>query len=111
MDKKVDPGFENKKTICYAGIGNPNNFFDLIKKNNVDVIEEISFPDHYNFSEKDLKNLEQKAENSDAILLTTEKDYLRLSDSYKKKINYLSIEVEIENEDNFIEELIKKIWK
>ena len=101
--------FENKKAICFAGIGNPNNFFDLIKKNNIDIIEEISFPDHYDFSEKDLKNLEQKAENSDAILLTTEKDYLRLGDSYKKKINYLSIEVEIENEDNFIEELIKKI--
>ena len=99
--------FENKKVVCFAGIGNPSNFFNLLKKNNIDVIEEISFPDHYNFSEEDLKMLDQKAKTLEAILLTTEKDYLRLNDSYKEKINYLNIEVEIENEDHFIKEIIK----
>ena len=49
--------FKNKKVIAFAGIGNPVNFFNLLKDNNIDVIEEIKFPDHHNYSEKELENL------------------------------------------------------
>ena len=52
-----------------------------------------------------LKNQDEK---NNAILLTTEKDYLRINQNYKKNINYLKIAVEIENKNKFIEE-IKKI--
>ena len=39
--------FKNNKLIAFAGIGNPENFFDLLKKNKLNVIKEISYPDHY----------------------------------------------------------------
>ena len=100
--------FKNKKVIAFAGIGNPDSFFDLLKNNNVDILEEISFPDHYNYSDKELENLINKAKKNNTILLTTEKDYLRINENYKKNINYLKIIVEIENRNQFIEE-IKKI--
>ena len=44
-----------KKLLAFAGIGNPANFFDLLKKNNINIIEKKNFPDHYNYSEKELK--------------------------------------------------------
>ena len=69
--------FQNKKVVAFAGIGNPENFFDLLKDNN-------------------------------SILLTTEKDYFRISENYKKNIKCLKIKIEIENKSQFIEE-IKKI--
>ena len=100
--------FKNKKVIVFAGIGNPENFFNLLKDNNIEVIEEIKFPDHYNYSKKEMENLINKTRENNAILLTTEKDYFRISQNYKKNINYLKIEVKIENRDQFIEE-IKKI--
>ena len=100
--------FKNKKVIAFAGIGNPINFFNLLKENNIDVIEEKEFPDHYNYSEKELKNLISSAKEKNAILLTTEKDYFRINKNYKKNINYLKIAVDIENQNQFIEE-IKKI--
>ena len=100
--------FKNKKVIAFAGIGNPINFFNLLKENNIDVIEEKEFPDHYNYSEKELKNLISSAKEKNAILLTTEKDYFRINKNYKKNINLLKIVVEIQNKDQFIEE-IKKI--
>ena len=53
--------YEKKKVISFAGIGNPNNFFDLLQKNNVNTLEQISFPDHYNYTNKDLDNLVKKA--------------------------------------------------
>ena len=94
--------FSNKKIIAFAGIGNPTNFFELIKDNNLNLIDYRSFPDHYNFSEKDLNDLILKAKNNDAILLTTEKDYFRINNSFKNSIEKLEVKLEIENKDNFI---------
>jgi len=100
--------FKNKKVIAFAGIGNPINFFNLLKENNINVIEEKEFPDHYNYSEKELKNLISIAKEKNAILLTTEKDYMKINENNKKKINYIKIKIEIENKNEFVNE-IKKI--
>ena len=100
--------FQNKKVIAFAGIGNPENFFDLLKNNKIDIEEEIKFPDHYKYSEEKLKKLINKAKEKNNILLTTEKDYFRINENYKKNINFLKIEVEIENRNQFID-LVKKI--
>jgi len=100
--------FKNKKIICFAGIGNPINFFNLLKENKVNILEQISFPDHYNYSKIELEKLIERAKENNAILLTTEKDYMRINENYKKKINYIKIKIEIENKNEFVNE-IKKI--
>ena len=100
--------FQNKKIIAFAGIGNPENFFDLLKDNKLNIIETIKFPDHHKYSEKELENLLNKIKENNTVLLTTEKDYFRISENYKKNIKCLKIKIEIENKNQFIEE-IKKI--
>ena len=100
--------FKNKKVIAFAGIGNPENFFDLLKDNKIDIGEEIKFPDHHKYSEETLENLINKAKENNNILLTTEKDYFRIAENYKQNISFLKIEVEIENRNQFIDQ-IKKI--
>ena len=98
----------NKKAVAFAGIGDPVNFFNLLKEENIDLLHEISFPDHYDYTEKELKNLITKAKNNNAVLLTTEKDYLRISENFRKNIFYIKIKIEIENRNELIED-IKKI--
>ena len=100
--------FQNKKIIAFAGIGNPENFFDLLMENNLNIIETLKFPDHHKYSENELEKLLNKTKINNSILLTTEKDYYRISENYKKNIKCLKIKVEIDNEIQFIEE-IKKI--
>jgi tetraacyldisaccharide 4'-kinase len=100
---------KNKKVICFAGIGNPNNFFNILKKNNIEIIEQIPFPDHYNYSNKDLELLINKSSMNNVVLLTTEKDYFRINESYRKNINYLKIKVEIEDKKQLIDEIKKFI--
>ena len=100
--------FQNKKVIAFAGIGNPENFFDLLKDNKLNIIETIKFPDHHKYSEKELENLLNKTKDNNFALLTTEKDYFRIPKNYKKNIKCLKIKVEVENKNKFIEE-IKKI--
>ena len=99
--------FKNKTIIAFSGIGNPTNFFDLLIENNLLLKEVFYYPDHYNFSKTELDTLINRAEVNNAVLLTTEKDYYRIDDSCKKNIEFLKIELEIENKNNFIE-LIKK---
>jgi len=100
--------FKNKKIIAFAGIGNPENFFDLLKNNKLNIIETIKFSDHHRYSKKELEDLLNKTKDNNTVLLTTEKDYFRISENYKKNIKYLKIKVEIENKNKFISE-IKKI--
>jgi tetraacyldisaccharide 4'-kinase len=99
---------KNKKIIAFAGIGNPENFFDLLDNNKLKIVERIKFPDHYKYSEKQLINLLDKAKRNDCILLTTEKDYFRILENYKKNIKFLKIKIDIENKNQFVE-TIKKI--
>ena len=101
--------FKDKKIIAFAGIGNPSNFFDLLKENNLNVLNEISFPDHYQFSKSDLDKLILESNNQNAILITTEKDYCRINENYKNNIECAKVELEIKNKDRFIELLKKNI--
>ena len=101
--------FKNKKIIAFAGIGNPASFFNLLKNNSIDVLKEISFPDHYDYLNKELEDLINNAKENHIILLTTEKDYLRINDRYRENISYLKIGVDIENKNEFIEQIKKVI--
>ena len=102
--------FKNKKLICFAGIGNPQNFFDLLKANRLNVIKEISFPDHYKYSEKELEELIGLEEKYNAKLVTTEKDYLRISPFNRRRFGVINIKVNIQRE-NEIFKFIEKVFK
>ena len=100
--------FKEKKITAFAGIGNPENFFNLLKNYNIDIKRSFRFPDHYNYNEKELNNLINIAKRDNTILLTTEKDYYRINKNFRKEINFLKVIVDIKDKDQFIGE-IKKI--
>ena len=49
------------------------------------------------------------AKFSEAKIITTEKDYLRINDENKKEISVVKIELKIENKDQFNDFLNKKL--
>ena len=90
--------FRNKKITAFAGIGNPTNFFDLLKINNLNLTKTFTFPDHHKYSEEDFKLINN--ENS-GMLVTTEKDYYRIDSNQKKKCEFIEVNLEIENIEKF----------
>ena len=100
---------KNKNITAFAGIGTPENFFDLLRKNNANIMEEIKFPDHCNYTNEQLDSLINKAQKNNSILVTTEKDYSRINENYKKKITFLKISLEIKNYVEFVQEIKKTI--
>ena len=91
----------NEKYLVFAGIGNFDNFCDMLKKNNLNIVNAILYPDHYNYKDTDIKNIRDMAKFSKAKIITTEKDYLRLSDENKKNIDVAKVELNIKNKDQF----------
>ena len=99
--------FKEKKLAAFAGIGNPSNFFDLLKENNLNVEKTFSFPDHYNFKKKEIQKMIDFSKNNNLELITTEKDYHRIKKFEIENIKYLKIDLIINNKDNFINQVLK----
>lgn len=93
--------FRGKKLMAIAAIGNPINFFELLKKNNLTLEEEKIYPDHYEFKKKEINNLIKYAEENNYHLIMTEKDYFKLKEICENKLDYLKVSLEIENFENF----------
>ena len=102
-------GIQNKKVIALAGIGNPENFFDQLKEKNIDLIKTYSYPDHHNYSKKELKNIIDESEKNNAVIVTTEKDHLRMNEEIKLIIKCIKVDLEIENKNDFINLVKSKI--
>ena len=99
--------FKKNKMVAFAGIGNPNNFFDLLKEKKINIVKTFEFPDHYSYTQNDLIKLKQEAKNSNASLITTEKDYMRLNSFNRKKIKFFKTNLKITNKNKLIRELKK----
>ncbi len=88
---------KNLDKLLLAGIAKPEPFFSYLQ-NGKDV--KMVYPDHHNFTENDIKEIENKAKNN--LIITTEKDYVRLEKKDLKSLFYLPIASSfLSNGDNF----------
>lgn len=108
---------ENDAILIVSGIANPRPLVKMIKRNPPKVKVKV-FPDHHNFSRKDIQEIERRYKelNGDnKIIITTEKDAVRLASNpyfpqyLKASIFYQPIVVEFDNtrQENFDFELKK----
>ncbi len=104
--KKINR-FRNKKVLAFAGIGNPESFFKLLKKSNIKVKDQISFPDHYSYTKNDIEYLISESKKRKLKLITTEKDNFRLKKLGYKNIDYITVDLEILKYKNFEREMLK----
>ncbi len=107
--KNLDELDKNSNYLIFSGIGDPSSFRDILSENNINVVKEKIFPDHYIYKKDDIKNISDEAKKINAKILTTEKDFMKLSNNDAEKINFLKIELKIAQEQNFIKFLNDKI--
>lgn len=93
--------------IAFCGIGRCEKFFKSLKNAKYNILKEFSFADHYFYKEEDLQKLFFEAEKLEAKLITTKKDWIKLSSENKLKIEFLDIEVDFYNKDKFVELLLQ----
>lgn len=100
---------KNLKYYAFAGIGNPQKFFDLIESDGINLVKTKIFPDHYLYTENDINDLKNEARKLDAILITTVKDYVKLPKDNSSILCYKVI-LDIEDEDQFINSIYEKLF-
>ena len=94
-----------KPAFAFCGIGNPENFFEQLRRASLDIIATKSFGDHHEYSQADIGTIEQLAKQSGATsVMTTAKDAVKL-DALKFTLPCYVVEIktEIQNTDEFLE--------
>ena len=81
----------NSKLTLVTGIANSQSLKEYLKKNNVNF-DHFDYPDHYNYSRKDVNKILATTKNN--IILTTKKDYYKLSQFKIDNLLYIDIKVE-----------------
>ena len=97
----------DSKYLIFSGIGDPFSFKDILVENKFNVVREMIFPDHYDYNLDDLEKIKNIAKNENLKIITTEKDFMKIHEEYKKEINFLAIDLVIQDEKKLIELLTK----
>ena len=99
--------FKNKKLLVISGIGNPENFFKILKDNQMNIQKKMVYPDHYEFTKNEMLKIIEYAKKNDFQIVVTEKDYYKIKDFSLENIKYLKVKLEIEKEEEFIKNVMK----
>jgi tetraacyldisaccharide 4'-kinase len=83
------------KYVAFAGIGHNQKFFNTLDDNGFEVIQTISFEDHVNYNKNVIDDIVKYADENNAKIITTMKDFIKIPIDYHSKISYLEIKYNI----------------
>ncbi|MCO7186340.1 tetraacyldisaccharide 4'-kinase [Tenacibaculum mesophilum] len=105
---------QGKEVLLVTGIANPTPLLNFLKEKEVSY-KHLNFPDHHNFTQQDILKIEKifnELPSKQKIMLTTEKDYMRLEGKVDS-LNYISIKSHFIREEKAFNSLmldeIKKV--
>ena len=79
------------RAFAFAGIGRPQKFFDSVKQAGLTLVGTRAFPDHHAYHGGEIMKLLRQAEQADAILITTQKDWVRLEAPFRPQVSVLMV--------------------
>ena len=97
--------FSQKELLVITGIGNPENFLELLNSHKLKIAKKYIFPDHYTFNKEELNNFKSEAKKNGYQIICTEKDYHRIKKHSVDEIDFLRVELVLDKKET----LIKKI--
>lgn len=97
-----------QRAIAFAGIGRPEKFFATLRDQGVELIETCLYADHHVYTAAEIARLKAKARDHQALLITTEKDYVRLTPIERDGITMLPIQSQFADE-HALSSLLSKV--
>ncbi|MDE3057953.1 MAG: tetraacyldisaccharide 4'-kinase [Bacteroidota bacterium] len=96
---------KQKRILAFCGIGNPKSFRKSLEENRMNVLAVREFPDHHRYSPVEINALQEEMKRSEAeVLLTTEKDAVRLSNKdigFDAPLWFLEMKAKINEEEKW----------
>lgn len=98
----------DKNIVLVTGIAQSQKFKEYLVEDGFDIVKHFDFADHHNFTFREIEEVEKMANDVNADIMTTEKDWVRLiympelSKSFQSKLFYIPIMVQfLEDEKSF----------
>ncbi len=82
------------RVLAFAGIGRPEKFIDTLLGMGCDVVAARSFGDHHVYRETEVMRMLEEARVAEAVVVTTEKDYIRLPEAVRSQVRTISVELD-----------------
>ena len=98
---------KDQNYLVFSGIGNHKTFVEMLKNNKLKIVNDLEYPDHYQYSKRDFDEIIINAKKYNAHIITTEKDYLRLENFNRNEIFYVKSSLDISDEKSLTNKLIK----
>ncbi|TCP26867.1 lipid-A-disaccharide kinase [Tenacibaculum skagerrakense] len=112
-DSELQLGDLKEEIVLVTGIANPTSLLSYLKDKKIDFTH-LKYPDHHHFSEQDIfkiKKEQSKLQSDNKIILTTEKDYVRLKGKLEN-LYYIEIHNSfLSNQESFDLEVKKFVNK
>jgi tetraacyldisaccharide 4'-kinase len=100
---------QNFEVLLITGIANPGPLLDFLDKKNIRFIH-LKYADHHHFSSKEIEEVQENFKSiktEKKLILTTEKDYTRLS-SKLENLSFLEIETSFIADKSKFDAIIKE---
>lgn len=88
-----------KEYLAFSALGYPDKFYKALINCGLKVSLTKSFKDHHPYTERDLESLQKIAKQQGLQLITTEKDYVKLSGRYKDRVQVFKVELSLQERD------------
>lgn len=110
----IEPQFSpdpNRKYVAFCGLGRPEKFQQSLAQRGTKTVLFKAYPDHFNYTDEDLAYLAATAQELDAMLITTEKDAVKLPAGFieEHEVDILPIAIKWEQEQELKDFLLARI--
>jgi len=87
----VSDALRHRRVLAFAGIGRPEKFFATLADLQCDVVGTRTYPDHYAYKPDEIMRLADAAAAAGALLVTTEKDQVRLPPEARRMVTPVQV--------------------
>jgi tetraacyldisaccharide 4'-kinase len=91
------PGVAGQKVVAFAGIGRPQKFFATLRSLGAEIAEERAYEDHHAYTAAEFARLRARAKAHNASLVTTEKDFVRLTPAEREDVRFIPVRAAFED--------------
>ena len=101
---------EGQRAIALSAIGDPDGFTRTLKNAGINVVEHITFIDHHEYTQEDINKVAELVNNTVAeIIITTEKDMIKLRELNLNRLKIYSLHVAFNLSKNAEQKLLNII--
>jgi tetraacyldisaccharide 4'-kinase len=98
-----------QRVLAFAGIGRPSKLFATLRSLGAELLEQRSLPDHHPYTAAEIDALLHRAEQLNAVPVTTAKDAVRLPSAACSAVRVLTVELAWDDVPA-LDALLARLW-